>query len=85
MAEWITLEVFPSRHVAEMMRELLVNEGIPAMVSADDAGGLRPELAYTLGARLRVAPENEARARWVLEHFTGTDDGDDDEEPDPKP
>ncbi len=74
MSKWITLEVFPSRHLAEMMRELLINEGVPAVVTVDDAGGLRPDLANTLGAGLLVAPEDEERARWILEHLIA--DGD---------
>ena len=69
MSRWITLEIFPSRHLAEMMRELLENEGVMAVVSVDDAGGLRPDLANTLGAKLKVAPEDQERARWILDHL----------------
>lgn len=67
MADWVIVAVYPNRAVAEMMREMLENEGIPAVISVDDAGGLRPELAYTLGVKLRVAPSEAERARAILE------------------
>lgn len=80
MPRWITLEIFPSRHLAEMMSELLSNEGVVSIVSVDDAGGLRPDLANTLGARLRVAPEDEERARWILDNLTPLDEFEHDED-----
>jgi hypothetical protein len=81
MPRWITLEIFPSRHLAEMMSELLSNEGVVSVVSVDDAGGLRPDLANTLGAHLRVAPEDEERARWILDNLTPLDEFENDEDP----
>jgi D-arabinose 1-dehydrogenase-like Zn-dependent alcohol dehydrogenase len=68
MAEWVVVATYGARAVAEMMAELLRNQGIAAIVSVDDAGGLRPELALTLGAKVRVHAEDEERARLVLEH-----------------
>lgn len=76
MSKWITLEIYPSRHLAEMMRELLRNEGVPAVVAVDDAGGLRPDLANALGAELKVASEDEERARWILEQLIASGDDD---------
>ena len=37
------------------------------MVSADDGGGYRPELAFVLGVRLLVRKENEERALEILD------------------
>lgn len=81
MSRWITLEIFPSRHLAEMMSELLANEGVVSVVSVDDAGGLRPDLANTLGARLRVAPEDEERARFILDNLTPLDEFEAEDDP----
>ena len=57
-------------HPFEQVMEKLVHYPAPvvaAVISVDDAGGLRPELAYTLGVKLRVpAPEVE-RAKAILE------------------
>jgi hypothetical protein len=74
MAEWVVVATYGARAIAEMMAELLRNQGIAAIVSVDDAGGLRPELALTLGAKVRVRPEDEERARLVLEHGGEADD-----------
>lgn len=79
MSRWITLEIFPSRHLAEMMRELLGNEGVMAVVSVDDVGGLRPDLANTLGAKLQVSPADAERARFILDQLAAIDDDEGDE------
>lgn len=68
MAEWVVVGTYPGRHIAEMMVELLRNEGIVATLAVDDTGGVYPQLALTLGARVRVHPDDEARARLILEH-----------------
>ena len=78
MDAWIVLETFRGREVAEMMRALLEDQGVPAVVTVDDAGGMRPELAFVLGAKLLVAPGDEARARDILEHRGAPEDGSDD-------
>ena len=38
----VVLETFSSRIEAEMAAGLLESEGVPALVLADDPGGLRP-------------------------------------------
>ena len=68
MAEWVVVGIYPGRHVAEMMAGLLESEGIVSTIAVDDTGGLHPQLALTQGVRVRVHPEDEARARRVLEH-----------------
>ena len=66
MADWEIVAVYPNRAIAEMMREMLENEGVAAVISVDDAGGLRPELAYTLGVKLRVPKSELERAKEIL-------------------
>jgi hypothetical protein len=57
---------YGSRPEAELARGLLESVGIPAFVSADDAGGMRPPLQLTQGVRLMVREADLARARRVL-------------------
>jgi hypothetical protein len=67
MSDVIAVKSFPTRLEAEMARELLEGEGIPALVSADDAGGMRPwPLSYEFGAEVRVRAEDAVHARAVL-------------------
>lgn len=68
MTQWVVVATYPGRHLAEMMVELLRNEDITATLSVDDTGGVYPQLALTLGARVRVHPEDEERARRILAH-----------------
>ena len=65
----VKIASYGSRTQAEMMVELLRNEGIDAIVEVDDAGGLRPDVPMGMGgAKVLVRPEDEDRARVVLEH-----------------
>ena len=60
---------YGSRAQAEMMCELLRNEGIDAITEIDDAGGLRPDVPMGMGgAKVLVRPEDEEKAREILEH-----------------
>ena len=60
---------YASRVQAEMMVELLRNEGIDAITEIDDAGGLRPDVPMGMGgAKVLVRPEDEEKAREILEH-----------------
>ena len=65
----VVVEKFTSRMEAEMAAGLLEAEGIQAFVSADDAGGAYPQLQYLRGVRLIVFPEDETRAREILEDW----------------
>ena len=69
MNDWVMVASYSSRAQAEMMVELLQNEGVAAMARVDDAGGLRPEIALGTGwAKVIVRAEDEVRAREILEH-----------------
>ena len=60
---------YGTRVQAEMMCELLRNEGIDAITEIDDAGGLRPDVPIGMGgAKVLVRPEDEDRAKEILEH-----------------
>jgi glutamate-5-semialdehyde dehydrogenase len=65
--EAVLLEKFTSRMEADIAAGLLESEGIETLVLADDAGGTYPMLQFIRGVRLLVAPEDEYRAREILE------------------
>jgi predicted Fe-Mo cluster-binding NifX family protein len=54
-----------SRIEAELIVGMLRNNGVRAVVSADDAGGQQPPLQIQ-GVRVLVAPSDEATARQLL-------------------
>jgi hypothetical protein len=54
-----------SRIEAELIVGMLRSNGVRAVVSADDAGGLEPQLQIQ-GVRVLVAPSDEALARQLL-------------------
>jgi hypothetical protein len=62
----VSVRSFGSRPEAELARGLLESVGIPAFVSADDAGGMRPPLQLSQGVRLMVREDDLGRARRVL-------------------
>jgi hypothetical protein len=63
----VVLETYESRVQAELARGLLEGAGIAAVVSADDCGGMRPELRLNMGVRLLVAEGDLLAAQHVLE------------------
>jgi hypothetical protein len=56
----------PSAVEAQLILGMLESNGIAAVASADDAGGLEPQLQLTQGVRVLVAPEDEPRARQLI-------------------
>jgi Putative prokaryotic signal transducing protein len=61
----VPVAVAASRIEAELIVGLLRSNGLTAVVSADDAGGLEPQLQIQ-GVRVLVTPSDEASARQVL-------------------
>jgi hypothetical protein len=66
MATWTTIQTFSNRPEAEAAKTLLQESGIVALVKADDAGGMRPELNLSGGVRLQVQTKNAEEAREAL-------------------
>ena len=62
----LPIKVFENRLEAETAKSLLESHGIGAMVSADDCGGMRPELSFASGVRLLVLEEHVASALAIL-------------------
>jgi putative signal transducing protein len=63
----VVLKTYTSRAEAELAQGILQANGIEALVSSDDAGGMQPWLQQALGVRLLVHHEDALRAAWVLE------------------
>jgi hypothetical protein len=53
--------MYGTRRDAEMARDQLDDEGIRALITADDAGGMHPQLQPARGVKLRVL-EHQAEA-----------------------
>ena len=62
----VVIEIFPSSTHARVAAGVLQAAGIPAAVSADDAGGWYPMLQETMGVRLLVPAHLAEEARRVL-------------------
>ena len=61
----VPVAVVASRTEAELIVGLLRSNGLRAAVSADDAGGVEPQLQLQ-GVRVLVAAADEAAARQLL-------------------
>lgn len=62
------IERFTSRIEAEMACAMLTANGIDARVSADDAGGVHPEIPFGIGGTAVVVPDDQLEeARELLD------------------
>jgi hypothetical protein len=68
MSDWVIIKKFTTRMEAELARGMLQENGIKAVVTADDAGGMYPQLASSLGAQLRVEESDASTALQLLEN-----------------
>jgi hypothetical protein len=62
----VAVATYPNRIDAELAQGALNAAEIEAMVSADDAGGLRPSLWMSEGVRVFVRAEDVERAKEIL-------------------
>ena len=61
----VSVAVVASRTEAELIVGMLRSNGLRAVVSADDAGGVEPQLQLQ-GVRVLVAASDEAAARQLI-------------------
>ena len=67
MSNLVCVKTFADRLQADMAKSLLEANGITASVSADDMGGMRPDLAFTSGGvKLFVLDDNADKALALL-------------------
>jgi hypothetical protein len=65
MAELVVVATFLNQIEADMAKGILETADIESMISADDAGGLRPHL-WMGGVRLLVRVEDAEQAAKIL-------------------
>lgn len=65
--EMIVIKILNNETDAEITRGRLVSEGIEAIITKDDVGGMYPSLQQTGGVKLLVRKEDEDKAREILE------------------
>ena len=63
----VVVRTFTTRQEAELARGALNAAGIDSMLRSDDAGGVRPALAWSNGVELIVHAEDADAAAEVLE------------------
>jgi hypothetical protein len=66
VSDLIVVRTFADRFEAELAHSALEAAGIEAIVRSDDAGGLRPALAFSNGAELLVRAADAPRADEIL-------------------
>ena len=64
--EMVTVAAFPDPATANLARAALESEGLPVFLHGENANSLLP-IAFL--ARVQVRPEDEARARAILNAF----------------
>ena len=69
MRDVVCAKRYDNRIEAEMAKGFLESNSIEAIVSADDAGGMRPHLLVGTAVRLLVKQEDIAKARQLLENI----------------
>jgi hypothetical protein len=62
----IVVGTFPDRFAADVAKSALEAAGIECLERSDDAGGMRPHLAFASGVRLIVRAEDAPRAVQIL-------------------
>ena len=62
----IDIKTFSSRQDAELAKGFLASNGIDAVVSGDDYGGIHPGLSFSTGVRLLVKEEDVEEAQRLF-------------------
>jgi hypothetical protein len=66
MSRRVLCREFNSRGEAEIVRELLLANGVESFVSSDDCGSVDPALSYARGVQLYVAEEDATKAEQII-------------------
>jgi hypothetical protein len=64
---FVTLKTYSTRYEAELGKSVLVANGVDALIASDDAGGVRPELAFLRGVKLLVREEDAPKAQEIFQ------------------
>ena len=64
----ICIATYPDEMSAEVAKTTLAASGIPAFVSKDDCGGMKPNLQMITAIRLMINADDAAEAAVVLKN-----------------
>jgi len=64
----ICIATYPDEMSAEVAKTSLVARGIPAFVSKDDCGGMKPHLQMITAIRLMIRADDAAEAADILKN-----------------
>ncbi len=62
----INIKTYSSRHDAELAKSFLVSNGVNAVVSGDDYGGIHPGLSFSTGVQLLVKEKDVKKAKRIF-------------------
>jgi Putative prokaryotic signal transducing protein len=65
--DFIVVRTFSYRQEAELAQGALHAAGIESMLRSDDAGGLRPGMAFSNGVELIVRADDADEAREIID------------------
>jgi hypothetical protein len=71
--ELVVVGTFSDRIEADLAASALEAAGIASMIRSDDAGGLRPAMAFSNGVELLVRTEEAAAAGEILAGVHGSE------------
>ncbi|MCK5287871.1 MAG: DUF2007 domain-containing protein [Candidatus Omnitrophica bacterium] len=67
MQDLVVVRTFLQKAEAELVKGLLVSNGVEAVISSDDLGGYRPHLTYGMkNVELLVRKEDLLKAKGIL-------------------
>ena len=67
--ELVSIQTFSNEMDASMAQQILEQSDISSFASADDAGGMEPQLQASMGVRLMVNRADAERAMELLRTF----------------
>ena len=62
----INIKTYSTRHDAELAKGFLEANGVNAVVSGDDYGGIHPGLSFSTGIRLLVKDEDVEKTKRIF-------------------
>lgn len=63
----VVIKIFSSETEAAIVRGRLESEGITAIITKDDGGGMLPPLQQSMGVKLLVNENDVKKAKGILE------------------
>ena len=73
---YVEVEVYANDLDGEIAKGLLAENGIEALISKDDCGGMMPNFQLTRGVRIYVLPKDVEKSENLLKMLANDQDGD---------